>query len=126
MKALYINHNPNPAGKHVGDCTVRAVSKALDISWIKAFLCLVIKALIMCDMPSANMVWGSYLKDKGFSSQIIPDYCTVKEFCEDNPKGIYVLSLPGHVVAAIDGDYYDTWDSGDEIINYYYYKEVRQ
>ena len=121
---MYINHNPNPMGKHVGDCTVRAVSKALGISWIKAYLTLAVKGLTMSDMPSANRVWGDCLKDRGFITQIIPDYCTVKEFCEKNTIGIYVLALSGHVVTVINGDYYDTWDSGDEIINYYYFKEA--
>lgn len=29
----YTHYNPNPAQKSVGDCTVRAISKALDQSW---------------------------------------------------------------------------------------------
>ena len=30
--------------------------------------------------------------------------------------------ISGHVVAVIDGNYYDTWDSGDKIPIYYWYK----
>lgn len=28
--------NPNPAGRMVGDCSVRAISAALDVSWDEA------------------------------------------------------------------------------------------
>jgi hypothetical protein len=33
----YESFNPNPYGKRVGDCTVRAVSKALNQSWEKTY-----------------------------------------------------------------------------------------
>lgn len=121
---MYVNHNPNPTGKHIGDCAVRAISKALGTDWIKAYLSLAVTGLSMYDMPSANWVWGALLKDNGYASQIMPDYCTVKDFCDDHPTGTYVLALSGHVVTVVDGDYYDTWDSGDELVNYYYYREA--
>ena len=34
----YIFFNPNPCGRAVGDCSVRAVAKALDLTWNDAFL----------------------------------------------------------------------------------------
>lgn len=30
---MYIEYNPNPVARKVGDCAVRAVAKALRISW---------------------------------------------------------------------------------------------
>lgn len=81
----------------------------------------------MYDMPSANSVWGEYLKLKGFKRcPILTDYnnqYTVKDFCAENSKGVFVLALPSHVICVIGGDYYDTWDSGDENPIYYWYKE---
>lgn len=75
-------------------------------------------------MPHANHVWGGYLKSKGFRKRIIPDECpdcySVKDFCRDHPTGTYVLALSGHVVCAKDGDYFDTFDSGDEVIIFYW------
>ena len=38
----------------------------------------------------------------------------------DHPKGIYVVATGSHVVAVVNGDYYDSWDSGDEIVAYYF------
>jgi hypothetical protein len=78
-------------------------------------------------MPSANHVWGKYLRNKGFERKVIPDSCpdcyTVKDFCDDHPKGTYILAISGHVVTVIDGAYYDTWDSGDEIPIYYWQRK---
>ena len=34
----YIPYNPNPVARRVGDCAVRAVSKALGVDWEQAFL----------------------------------------------------------------------------------------
>ena len=81
----------------------------------------------MCDMPSSNAVWGEYLKRNGFTKHVIPDSCpqcyTVQDFCEDNPNGTFVLATGSHVIAVIDGDYLDSWDSGNEIPVYLWRKE---
>ena len=75
-------------------------------------------------MPHANHVWGNYLRSKGFRRKLIPDEkseCyTVRDFCEDHPEGNFVLALSGHVVAVCGGDFYDTFDSGDEVVIYYW------
>ena len=71
----YSYYNPNPHGKRVGDCAVRALSKALNQDWDKTYLWLCIYGFMMSDMPSANAVWGAYLKSRGFKRNIIPDTC---------------------------------------------------
>lgn len=123
----YEYFNPNPTGKNVGDCTVRAISKALGQSWDKTYTGLVVYGLMYGDMPSANTVWGSYLRSKGYTRRIIPETCpdcyTVASFAEDNPNGTYILALSGHVVCVRDGVIYDSWDSGGETPLYYWYKE---
>jgi hypothetical protein len=40
-----------------------------------------------------------------------------------HPTGYYLLALDEHVVAVRNGYYYDTWDSGDMIVLYYWEKE---
>lgn len=126
-KMAYKKYNANPTGKHVGDCTVRAVSKALSCDWEQAYAGLIAEGYLFCDMPSANIVWGAYLRRKGFKRKIIPDELpdnyTVVDFCNDHPKGTFVLALDRHVICIQDGDYYDTWDSGKEIPIYYWTKE---
>lgn len=120
----YQYFNSNPAGQFVGDCVIRAISKATNQSWEKTYVDIVSKGLSMYDMPSANRVWGAYLKDIGFKKAVIPDTCpdcySVIDFTKDNPQGIFLLGTGTHVIAVIDGDYYDTWDSGDETPIYYF------
>lgn len=119
-----IFYNPNPTGKRVGDCTVRAISKALGQSWECTYTGLSLQGFLLGDMPSANATWGAYLRAKGFARRIVPDGCpdcyTVRDFAADHPHGTYILALASHVVCLIDGDIYDTWDSQDETPLYYW------
>jgi hypothetical protein len=46
----FIEYNPNPVGRRVGDCAVRAISKALGITWETAYLQLATNGLQMCDV----------------------------------------------------------------------------
>lgn len=55
---MFIYYQPNPCGRSVGDCSVRAISAALSIGWEEAFDLLTKFAKNMCDMPSADQVWG--------------------------------------------------------------------
>lgn len=124
---MYREYNPNPAGKRVGDCTVRAISKALGQEWEQTYTALALQGFLLCDMPSANHVWGAYLRSKGFRRSILPDDCpdcyTVRDFCADNPRGSFILALSGHVVAVENGFYFDSWDSGREVPLYYWYRK---
>lgn len=116
---MYIHANPNPRGIYVGDCVVRAIAIATDTSWDYTYIMLFLEGFIIKNFGDANEVWGSYLKRIGFKQILLPDNCpscyTIREFCHDYPYGIYILATGSHLVAVIDGDYYDAWDSGDEV-----------
>ena len=122
------NYNPNPEGHRVGDCTVRALCKVLDKDWDTVFVGLCVTGLELGNMPSGNVVWGEYLWDRGYRRHLIAADCpfsvTVKDFCEMFPDGNYILALDKHIIAVSNGDYYDTWDSGDEVPLYYWVKEI--
>ena len=121
---MYKYFNPNPSSQRVGDCAVRALCKVLGKDWESVYIGLCSEGLIYNDMPSANYIWGLYLQKYGFQSQVIPSVCpeciTVKEFADDHKDGRFVLVCQNHVVAVVDGDYFDTWDCGNEIVYYYY------
>lgn len=123
----FIFYNPNPVGRTVGDCSVRAISKALNMSWETAYISIAINGYSMGDMPSSDSVWGATLRQNGFYRASIPDeypdYYTAEDFCRDNPYGIYVLGFGGHVSTIVDGDIYDSWDSSKEIPQFYWYKK---
>lgn len=124
---MWVKYNPNPSGRNVEDCAVRAISKALDTDWEHAFAMLVSNAYQMNDMPHADSVWGSVLRQHGFYRASIPNRCpncyTAEDFSRDHPKGIFVLSLNHHVATQVDGNHFDSWDSTMESPQYFWYKK---
>lgn len=113
----YVNYNPNPENKIVGDCVIRAVSIALGLTWDDTHYDLCNLSGVMHDMPSSNNVWGEYVRLYGFKRHIIEDTCpncyTIADFARDHRTGTFLVCTGTHVVAVVNGDYIDTWDSGN-------------
>lgn len=124
---MWIEYNPNPTERRVEDCSVRAIAKALDLDWEGAYATITAHGFLMGDMPHSNSVWGAVLREHGFSRSAIPNTCpdcyTAKEFAEEHPNGVYVLGFGRHVATVVDGNIYDSWDSSQEIPQYYWHKE---
>ncbi len=124
---MWVQYNPNPTGRSVEDCSIRAVAKALDIDWETAYILICSNGLAMGDMPHSDSVWGSVLREKGFYRKTIPNVCpncyTARMFCRDNPEGTFVLGFGGHVATVRDGDLFDAWDSSNEIPVYVWFRK---
>ena len=124
---MWREYNPNPTGRRVGDCSVRAVSAALGIDWESAYGLLANAGFQMGDMPSSDSVWGAVLRMHGFKRRAVPDTCpdcyTAEAFAADHPEGVYVLGFGGHVATVVGGDLFDSWDSSQLSPQFYWYKE---
>lgn len=130
---MFVYLNMNPDKRHTIDCVIRGVSFVTDTDWETTFIRIAVECIKYHDMPEVNHVWASYLKSIGFTRHLIPDTCptcyTVKDFCNDHPVGTYLLVIVGygatggHVVAVRNGDYFDIWDSGNEVPTYFWAKE---
>lgn len=122
--AVWKMFNNNPAGRNVGDCSVRAVSVALGVDWETAYAMIAKAGYLMNDMPSSNSVWGAVLRQNGFYRHAIPNTCpdcyTIGEFANDHPEGVYVVGTGNHVVCIRDGIVMDSWDSTREVPVYYW------
>ena len=116
----YSWHNENPYNRNVGDCTVRAISPALDQAWDTTYIGLCLEGYLLKDMPSSNEVWRSYLSQYGLERRPAPPHTTVNEFARTHRNGVYLLGLNSHVVCIIDGTILDTWDSGEKEVLYYW------
>lgn len=125
---MYQKYNPNPLKrKNIGDCSVRALAKALNTTWDSAYIELASHAFFMKDMPSSNAVIGSYLHSKGFRRYVIPNICpdcySFEDFAHEHDKGTYIVCTGTHVACIKDGDLYDAWDSSDEVVLFYWKRE---
>ena len=122
-------YNPSPVGRQVGDCAVRALTKAIGTDWGKAYAELAMMGYSMNDMPSSNAVINAVLKQYGFRRQAIPNTCpncyTISEFADDHPTGTYVVGTGNHIVTVENGTLYDSWDSGNEIACFYWEEEPK-
>lgn len=119
-------YNPNPTGRNVEDCAVRALSAALGISWEDAYAMLASAGFQMGDMMHANSVLGAVLRMRGYYRASIPNRCpdcyTAEDFAREHPRGTFVLGGSNHVVAIKDGILLDSYDSSGMIPQYFWYR----
>lgn len=116
--------NNNPRGLNVGDCVIRAISAATGMDWYTAHKALCDLSAELADMPSADRVWWTFLEQIGFTKKRMIDHCpdcyTVEDFCIDHPRGIYILGPHEHAVCVRNGEYWDSWQSGNTVPTYYF------
>ena len=121
-------YNPSPVNRSVGDCAVRALTKALGVDWETAYTRLAIGGYQMADMPSSNAVIAAVLRQAGFYRHIIPNTCpdcyTISDFADDQPDGLYIVGTGTHIVVVEDGTVFDSWNSLGEIPIFYWSKEA--
>lgn len=120
-------YNPNPLGRQTNDCTIRAICAVTGLPWRVVHAAACFLSGEMADMPSTNIVWWALLDGIGFRRWHLIDRCpdcyTVADFARDHPRGRYVLGPLEHAVAVIDGDWWDSWDSGGTVPLYFFEEE---
>ena len=120
----FIPYNPNPKGKVAEDCTVRAISRLTNKTWDDAYILVCTGGLIEKTMPDQKAAVTTLMSMLGFQNNPLPNACpkcyTIKRFCIDFPRGRYMVATGSHVVAVIDGNYYDAFDSGNEVLLNYW------
>ena len=123
---MYRYENPNPSGRSTDDCLVRSLAIIMDVPWEKAYMDLCQRGLIIHDMPNKDSTLSLYMKEKGYKRYLIPEECpvcySIRDFAREYRHGKYLVLTGNHAVAVMNGDYYDTTDSGEEIPLYYYKK----
>ena len=123
---MWIMFEPNPVRTGAIDCSTRALAKALDISWEQAYVLKSVNGFQMGNEGVSDEVWGSVLRQNGYKRYLVPDSCpdcyTVEQFCEDHPEGTFVVKSQDHVATVVDGNLYDSWDSSQKTVIYYWTK----
>lgn len=129
-EVLWKKYQPNPKGekaKRTGDCTIRAITKIEQISWIEAFERLTEIAREEFDIINSMDVIREYLKRQGYERVAIKALKgskrpTIYSFAQEHKTGTYLVQVANHVVAVSDGYYFDSWDSGSKSLYSYYIK----
>lgn len=146
--AEFLYYNPNPSQRyrrdgspiksdHNGDCTVRCITKALDIDWETAYKKLCDEGLKQHRMPDDMDVVKAVLESNGFKKGTInKEYIkrhhhrpTVSSAVDDiktidglKDKKKFVFQNTHHVTTVDDGVIFDTWDTSEECVWSFWYK----
>lgn len=129
----YFQPNKKDIKDQVGDCQIRAFCKVLDIDWLAAFdmtipICRELQTYTIfdCDLKKTKAAMETLgFTYTGISNKKGSKRPTVDSFAKDHPTGRYIVSVSHHVVAVVDGKYYDTWDSGGKSLYGYYTKNAQ-
>ena len=114
---MFKYHNANPLGRHVNDCTVRAISLATGSSWDETYQELGHFTRLQGIMPDDVVYIDDYLSHK-FNRICCPNKVkmTVGDFIKMHPYGVYLITMNGHITCCIDGIVYDTFNPCDRLI----------
>jgi len=129
---VYYQPNEKDLKDKVGDCQIRALCKALGLSWVQAFdltipICRELQTYTIfdCDpektrsaMEKLGFIYTGISNAKGTKRP------TIQQFAASHPTGTYIVKVSRHVVAVVDGKFYDTWDSGSKSMYGYYTLEA--
>lgn len=135
MTKRYVYYQPNKKDlkDDYGDCTVRALAKALDVTWLEAFDIMV----PLCRMAQVSDIFSAPVAVKaplmeslgfryvGISNKKGTKRPTVDSFAKNHKTGTYILNIANHEVAVVNGKYYDTWDCGDCAL-YGYFEKIAE
>ena len=118
---MYKYYNPHPGGLSTDDCVKRAIVVTTGMSYKK----------VQHELNSYKSVSGAssfnsvknlrYAEDVLNAKKIPVDRSlTAYEFCKKYPCGRFILDMDEHWSACVDGCIYDTWDCGNERVNFAY------
>lgn len=116
---VYFQPNDKDLKDKYGDCTIRALCKALNCTCLEAF------DKVLPFMRKSQCLWNSapqklvkeWFEQLGFvyhgvSNKSGSKRPTVEDFAKNHPNGTYIVKVAHHQVAVVNGKYYDTWNSG--------------
>ena len=123
----YIEYNPNPNNnKKANDCTIRAYCAAEKLEWDDAYDIACKCGKNLGYMPNDSVTVKHICEEEfGYTrKKLAKDErgMTVNEFAIKHPEGTFFVEVAKHLVAVIDGNYYDSWDSGKKKIRGFYSK----
>lgn len=123
----YFQPNDKDTKDKYGDCAVRAICKAENLSWLDAYDIMYKYAReVQCPM-NIKQGYEHILKSLGYEYGHFKHggkRPNVKKFATEHKDGTYICVCANHYVCIKNGHYYDTWDSGEVHLYSYWYKKL--
>lgn len=112
---IFTYKNVNPKKRITGDCEIRAIAKATNMSWEAVVRGLAEIGIETGYCPFVKESYGLLLERCGFKKKPQPRHLdntkyTLREFVREHPRGRYVVNMPHHVTVVVNGKNYDIWD----------------
>lgn len=111
---MYRYYNANPNNSNIEDCTIRALSVAEGISWDEAYDMLSNSARDLGLMQSDVRAIEHFLDLRYDRVRVYEE--TVGEFIENHKRGVFLITMPGHITVIKNSINYDTFNSKDRPI----------
>lgn len=135
MKFQYFNPNPTvklfKSGKPKiwtkDDSAIRALAKALNITWAEAYDKLTLLAKNLSDVPTSKTTMMEFCVLNGFEHKTYGKPArgskrpVLNEFADMMSSGTYIVYLSHYFVCVKDGVFYNTEDLGNDTV-YSYWK----
>lgn len=123
----FIKYNNNPKHKRTGDCVIRAIALACNLSWEKVYMDLAQLGCKKGFMINDNKNWQLYLKNLRYSKQKMPrkpnnKKYTVKEFADilADEDCTYIINIAKHLTVVKNKKLFDTWDCSGKCVGNYW------
>ena len=109
-------YNINPYRKHTGDCVIRAIACALDLSWDRASdLLYNVARGLGCEMSCIGC-YSSLFSDLNLFEVNVQNL-SVGEVARRYRDNIVIIRIPGHLTCAKYGKVLDIWDCTNETVD---------
>lgn len=119
---MYKFLNLHPKGKIVNDCVKRAIAGAENRDYMEVQRELNrLKKETHCDYFNDRKNITAYMQKHGYMKLSFPaikgeSRMNGERFCQEYPKGRYILNMAGHLTCCVDGVIYDTWDCSQKCV----------
>lgn len=111
---MYKYYNANAKNNFIDDCVIRSISVAEGKTWDETYEELSILAreegLLFSSVPFVEDYLDSKYKRVCYKSK------TVGDFVEKHPKGIYLITMNGHITCSYYGTIVDTFNPENRIM----------
>ena len=111
---MYRYYNANPQNNFIDDCVIRSISIAEGRTWDEVYEELSMLARRKGLLFSSAKFVEDYLDER--YDREYPKAKTVGEFVETHPKGVYLITMRGHISVAFYGTVLDSFDCSNREI----------